>query len=182
MIDIAGVAARVVWSRAFPINRFTHQDNRQQFLIQVSKELVFEQVKRRAAAAKTMNFPYRLNLEGVLESLSASSDQDSVSLNRQALSTAGKQNPTKISTPTKSPASQKSTKRKSSPSPPTATQRKRCSFYPRKRDNNAVEKVQKIRYVCGDHSSISFTCTGCSSNYAIVSFMTIIVGLLHLSP
>ena len=63
------------------------------------------EVKRRAAAAKTMNLPYRLNLEAVLEGLSASCDHVRVSSKRQALSTAGKQTPSKGSTPFKSPAS-----------------------------------------------------------------------------
>ncbi|GFO48690.1 PiggyBac transposable element-derived protein 4 [Plakobranchus ocellatus] len=53
MVDIA---ERVVWSQAFPTNCFTHQDNRQLFLIQVAKQLAFDQVKRREAAAKTLNF------------------------------------------------------------------------------------------------------------------------------
>ena len=69
MLDLTGVAARVVWSWAFPTNHNTHQNNRQQFLIQVAKELVFEQLKHREPAAKTINLPYRLNLEAVLESL-----------------------------------------------------------------------------------------------------------------
>ena len=60
MVDLARVAVtsvRAEWSRAFPTNRYVHQDYRQQFLIQVAKELVLEQVKRRAAAAKTINLP-----------------------------------------------------------------------------------------------------------------------------
>ncbi|GFO16990.1 hypothetical protein PoB_004349500 [Plakobranchus ocellatus] len=72
MIGCAGVAARVVWSKKVPRNCYAQPDNRQQFLIQLAKELVFDQVKRRAVAAKTMNLPYRINLETVLDSLSAS--------------------------------------------------------------------------------------------------------------
>lgn len=163
MIDLAGVAARVVWSQAFPTDRYAHQDNRQQFLIQVAKELVLEQVKRRAAQTKTMNLPYRLNMEAVLKSLSASCDQGSISAKRQAMSTAGKQTPSKSSTPSKSPASQKSAKRKRSPSPPAATPRKRCSFCPTKKDRKTKMQCAKCtRYICGEHSSI--ICTDCNPN------------------
>ena len=77
MVDLAG-SSRVVWSRAFPTNRYDHQDNTQAFLIQVAKEVVFEQVKRRTAATKTVSLPYRLNLEAVLESLTASCDHGSL--------------------------------------------------------------------------------------------------------
>ena len=66
---------------------------------------MFEQVKHRAAAAKIMNLPYTLNLEAVLESLSASSNQGSVSSKSQAMAPAGKQSPSMSSKPSKSPAS-----------------------------------------------------------------------------
>ncbi|GFO24262.1 PiggyBac transposable element-derived protein 4 [Plakobranchus ocellatus] len=108
MIDCAGVAAKVVWSKKVPRNCYAQSDNRQQFLIQLAKELVFDQVKRRAVAAKTMNLPYRINLDTVLDSLSASCDQSGTSSKRQAMSSSSKKTPTSSTlSDSKFPASQK---------------------------------------------------------------------------
>lgn len=161
MVDLAGIAGRVVWSQAFPTNRFAHRDNRQLFLIQVAKELVFEQVKRRAAVVKTLNLPYRLNLEAVVKSLSASCDSDNVSSKRQATSTSGMQTPSKKRTPSKFPASQKSGKRKRSQSPAPTTPRKRCSFCPTKRDRKTTMQCKNCnKYLCGEHAC--FICPDCN--------------------
>ncbi|GFO01311.1 PiggyBac transposable element-derived protein 4 [Plakobranchus ocellatus] len=158
-------AARVVCSKKIYRNCYAQPDNRQQFLIQLAKELVFDQVKRRAVAAKTMNLPYRINLETVLDSLSASCDQSGASSKRQAMSSSLKKTPTKSSTlsDSKFPASQKA-KRKRSPSPPAATTpRKRCTLCPTKRDRKTKMECSKCsKYVCGEHSS--FICTVCNSN------------------
>ncbi|GFO27916.1 retrovirus-related pol polyprotein line-1 [Plakobranchus ocellatus] len=68
----------------------------------VAKELVSDQVKRRAAAVLTLNLLYRLNLEAVMKNLPASYDKSNTSSKRQAASASGKQTLTKNQTSSKS--------------------------------------------------------------------------------
>ncbi|GFO40815.1 hypothetical protein PoB_006732000 [Plakobranchus ocellatus] len=94
-----------------------------------------------------MNLPYRINLETVLDSLSASCDQSGASSKRQAMSSSSKKTPTKSSTfsDSKFPASQKA-KRKRSPSPPAAaTPRKQCTLCPTKRDRKIKMECSKCK-------------------------------------
>lgn len=134
MIDLAGIAGRVIWRHAFPTHRLSMDDNRQMFLLQVSKELVYEQVQRRAANSSTMNSVYRDNINHVMQSLATS-----VTVATQ----------TKPKTPTK--PLRKNTKRQRSPS--QTTPRKRCSLCPSNKDRKSRVICSKCKKnICGEHS------------------------------
>ncbi|GFO05432.1 hypothetical protein PoB_003193700 [Plakobranchus ocellatus] len=158
MIGCAGVVARVVWSKKFPTNRYAQPDNRQQFLIQLAKEVVFDQVKRRAVAVKTMNLPYRINLETVLDSLSASCDQSGASSKRQAMSSASKKT---LQRAQHSPIQNLQLHRKPSVNAHHHHPPPRESDANKKRPKNKNAMLKMHKYVCGEHSS--FICTVCNS-------------------
>ena len=46
IIDLAGIAGSVIWFNMLATSKFSHEDNRQSFLIQIWRELALEQVER----------------------------------------------------------------------------------------------------------------------------------------
>ncbi|KAK3758264.1 hypothetical protein RRG08_036534 [Elysia crispata] len=68
ILDLASIAARVVFKCEFPLDTLSHEDNRQRFNLTVARSLV-AQIERRAATFPSHHEIIRQNIACVLKSL-----------------------------------------------------------------------------------------------------------------
>ncbi|GFN85501.1 PiggyBac transposable element-derived protein 4 [Plakobranchus ocellatus] len=68
MLDLASIAALVVFRCKFPMDVLSQPDNRQRFNIHVSRTVAFDQIQRRAAVP-TLQESVKLNIATVLKAL-----------------------------------------------------------------------------------------------------------------
>lgn len=139
IIDLSTIAARVIWQARLPDDKLSHDDNRQLFIIAIAREMVLEQVQRRASIP-TLNLPIKQNIDTVLKSLLPTPPQ--------AASTSTPQNQRKRPKP-------------HATAQPEPKKQKRCSLCPGKTDRKTKTCCQKCyRHICKDHTVVM--CLHCS--------------------
>ena len=113
ILDLASIAARVVFKSKFPVDTLSHEDNRQRFNLAVARSLVVAQIERRAATFPSHHAIIRQDIACVLISLYPEPD----------------------SAPQQPPAKAAKTDR-------PASKQKRCSFCPAKKGSENKNCLQ----------------------------------------
>ena len=113
ILDLASIAARVVFKSKFPVDTLSHEDNRQRFNLAVAWSLVVAQIERRAATFPSHHAIIRQDIACVLISLYPEPD----------------------SAPQQPPAKAAKTDR-------PASKQKRCSFCPAKKGSENKNCLQ----------------------------------------